>query len=147
MLFYNINRTMFYKYICWSVKCSIRIALYEAKMSFVVVILWQLDLQLPMESVVISSKVMSSNSIHGDVGSIQLYVIKFVSDFRRVCDFLLFLPPIKLTTVECGVKHHDPNPRQETREHVLAQCNRIIKVIIYILIMMYLHNLGMVIES
>jgi len=100
-----------------------------------------------MESVVISSKVVSSNSVHGDVGSIQLYVIKFVSDLRRVCDFLRFPPPIKLTTVECGVRHHDPNPRWEICEHVLAQCNRIIKVIICILIMMYLHILGMVIES
>jgi hypothetical protein len=48
----------------------------------------------------ITTKVMSSNPAHGEVYSIQHYVIKFVSDFRQVCGFLpvlRFLPPIKLT--------------------------------------------------
>ena len=41
-------------------------------------------------------------SCSGEVSSIQYYVIKFVSDFRRVCGFLLvfqFPPPMKLTTM------------------------------------------------
>ena len=33
-----------------------------------------------MQSVPIITKVMSSNTVHGEVYSIQLYVIKFVSD-------------------------------------------------------------------
>jgi hypothetical protein len=45
----------------------------------VVVIVWQLDLQLPVQSVPIITKVVSSNPIHGEVYSIH-YVIKFVSD-------------------------------------------------------------------
>jgi hypothetical protein len=41
---------------------------------------------------------MSSNSVHGEVYSIQHYVIKFVSDLKQVSGFLrvlLFPPPIK----------------------------------------------------
>jgi hypothetical protein len=37
-----------------------------------------------MESVHISTKAMSSNPTHGEVYSIQHYVIKFVSDLRQV---------------------------------------------------------------
>jgi hypothetical protein len=45
-------------------------------------------------------KVVSSNPVHGEVYSIQHYVIKFVSDLWQVCGFLWalqFPPPIKLT--------------------------------------------------
>ena len=48
------------------------------------VIVWYLDLQLPMQSVFITSNVMSSNSPHGEVYSMQRFVIKFVSDLRHV---------------------------------------------------------------
>ena len=37
----------------------------------VVVIVWQLDLQLPMQSVPITTKVVNSNPAHGEVYSIQ----------------------------------------------------------------------------
>ena len=46
------------------------------------------------------TKFVSSNPIHGEVYSIQHYVIKFVSDLRQVSGFLRVLrfpPPIKLT--------------------------------------------------
>ena len=59
------------------------------------------DLQLPVQSEPIATKVVSSNPIHGEVYSIQHNVIKFVSDLRQVGDFyrvLQFPPPIKLTT-------------------------------------------------
>ena len=46
----------------------------------VVVILWELDLQLPMQLVSITANVVSSNPAHGKVYSIQCYVIKFVRD-------------------------------------------------------------------
>ena len=39
-------------------------------------IVWQLDLQLPVQAVPISTKVVSSNPDHGEVCSIQHYVIK-----------------------------------------------------------------------
>ena len=66
----------------------------------VVVIVWQLDLQLPVQWVPITNEVVSSNPVHGEVHSIQNYVIKFVSDLRQVGGFrwvLWFPPPIKLT--------------------------------------------------
>ena len=47
----------------------------------------------------IITKVVSSNPVHGEVYSIQHYVIKFVSDLRQVGGFLQFPPPIKLTTM------------------------------------------------
>ena len=66
----------------------------------VVVIVWQLDLQLPVQSVYITTKVVSSNPVHREMYSKQHYVIKFVSDMRQVVGFLRILrfpPPIKLT--------------------------------------------------
>ena len=57
-------------------------------------------IQLPVQSMPITTKVVSSNLAHGEVYSIQHYVIKFVSDLRQVAGFLpvvRFPPPIKLT--------------------------------------------------
>ena len=45
-----------------------------------VVIVWQLDLLLPMQSVPITTNIVSSNPANGEVYLIQHYVIKFVSD-------------------------------------------------------------------
>ena len=53
--------------------------------------------QLPVQSVPITTKIVSSNPVHGEMYSIQYYVIKFVSDLREVGGFLRFPPPIKLT--------------------------------------------------
>ena len=64
-----------------------------------VLIVWQFDLQLPVESVPITTKVVLSSPVHGEVYSIQHYVIKFVSGLRQVGGFLRvlgFLRPIKL---------------------------------------------------
>jgi len=66
----------------------------------IVVIVWCLDLQLPMQSAPIPTTVVSSNPAHGEVYSIEHYVLKFVSDLRHVGRFLRVLrfpPPIKLT--------------------------------------------------
>jgi hypothetical protein len=63
----------------------------------VVMIIWWSELQLPMQSVPITTNVVSSNPVHGEVHSIQHYVIQFVSDLQQVSDFLrvpLFPPPI-----------------------------------------------------
>jgi hypothetical protein len=63
------------------------------------------DLQLPVQSVPFTTKVVSLNPVNGEVYSLQLYVIKFVSDLRWVGGFLRVLrfpPPLK---------HHTPKPR------------------------------------
>jgi hypothetical protein len=57
----------------------------------VVVIVLKLDLQLPVQSVPITTKVVSSNLVHDEVYSVQDYVIKLVSDLRQVSVFS-FLP-------------------------------------------------------
>ena len=64
--------------------------------AFVVVIVWWLDLQLHMQLLPITTKVVSLNPVQGEVYSIQHYVIKFVSDLWQVGGFLWFPPPIKL---------------------------------------------------
>jgi len=44
-------------------------------------------LQLSMQSVPITTRVVSLNPTHGEVYSIQHYMIKFVSDLRQVSGF------------------------------------------------------------
>jgi hypothetical protein len=82
------------------------------------VVVWYLNLQVAVQSVYIATKVVRSNPVHGEVYSIQNYVIKFVSDLRQVAGFppvLRFPPPVKLTPrynwniAEICVKHHKPN--------------------------------------
>jgi hypothetical protein len=41
-----------------------------------------------VQSVTITTKIVSSNSSHGDAYSLQLYMIKFVSDLRQFCGFI-----------------------------------------------------------
>ena len=56
--------------------------------------------QLPMQSVPITTNVVSLNQTYGEVHSMQHYVIKFVSDLWKAYGFLWVLqfpPPIKLT--------------------------------------------------
>jgi hypothetical protein len=77
--------------------------IYYIRGNVAAVIVWWLDLQLPVQSVQsvpISTKVASSSPVHGEVYSIPLCVTKFVSDLRQVNGFLWVLrfpPPIKLT--------------------------------------------------
>jgi hypothetical protein len=64
------------------------------------VVVWQFNLQLPMQSVHITTKVVGSNPAHGEVYWIQNYMIKFLSDLRQVIGFLRVLrfpPPIYKT--------------------------------------------------
>jgi hypothetical protein len=56
--------------------------------------------QRPVQSVFITTKVVSSNPADGEVFAIHHYMIKFVSDLPQVGGFLWVLwfpPPIKLT--------------------------------------------------
>ena len=67
-----------------------------------VVIVWWFDLQPPVQSVPSTTKVVSFNLAHGEVNSIQHYVIKLVSYLRQVGGFLQGTPvppPIKLTAM------------------------------------------------
>ena len=64
-------------------------------------IVWKLDLQLSLQSVPITTKVVSLNPAHSELYSIQHFVIKFVKEsqdsaFIRV---LRFHPPIKPTVM------------------------------------------------
>ena len=56
-----------------------------------VVIVCKLDLQLPVQSVPITTKVVSSNPAQVVVHSIQHYAIKFAGDLRQVGGFLRVL--------------------------------------------------------
>jgi len=47
------------------------------------------------------TNIVNYNPAHGEMYSIQQYVIKFISDLRQVDGFFQFPPPIKLT------RHHD----------------------------------------
>jgi hypothetical protein len=62
-----------------------------------------------MQSMHITTTVLSSLPAHDKEYSIQHYVIKFVSDLRYVGGFLwvlLFHPPIKLTATEMNRKYN-----------------------------------------
>jgi hypothetical protein len=50
-----------------------------------------LGLQRPVQSMLITSKVVSSNPAHSEVYSIQIYVIKFVTDLWQVGCYLQVL--------------------------------------------------------
>jgi hypothetical protein len=97
---------------------------YRLKLSFTQVKEHTIDfVELPVQSVHITTKFVSSNPIHVKVYSIQHYVIKFVSDLQQVGGFLRvsrFPQPIKLTAiVESGLKYHKPNLHVIT-ERILA---------------------------
>ena len=74
-----------------------------------------------MQSVPITTNVVSSNPAHGEVYSIQHYVIKFVNDLREIGGGFFSGTSVSSTNntdrnditewniVECGVKHHSPN--------------------------------------
>ena len=51
-------------------------------------IVWLLDLQLPVQSVPFTTNVVSSIPVHGEMYSLQHYMIKCVSDLRQVGGFL-----------------------------------------------------------
>jgi hypothetical protein len=68
-----------------------------------------MDLQLPVQSVpiTITTNVVSSNPVHGEVYSIQHYVMKFIGDLQQISGFLgvlRFPPPIKHVITEILLK-------------------------------------------
>ena len=75
-------------------------ACLKSYLVIVAMIIWQLDVQLPVQLVPITINVVSPNPADGEVYSKQHYVIKFVIDLRQVGGFLWvlwFSPSIKLT--------------------------------------------------
>ena len=69
--------------------------------------------QLPMQSVPIPTFIVSSNTTHGKVYSIQRYVIKFVCDLRQVSVFSTNKTDqswYSWNIVESAVKYHNLNP-------------------------------------
>ena len=59
------------------------------------------EIQLPVQSVPISTNVVSSNAAHGEVYSIKHYAIKFVSDLKQVSDFLRVLRFYSTNKTDC----------------------------------------------
>jgi hypothetical protein len=67
-----------------------------------------------VQSEPIMTKVVSLNPVHGEMYSIQHYLIKFVGDgdLRQICGFHRysgFLHQYNWNIVESGIKHHKPN--------------------------------------
>ena len=100
----------------------------------VVVMEWQLDLQIHVQSVHITTNVVSSNHAHGEVYSIQHYVIKFISDLRQVGGFSSGTPISStnktdfhditeiLLKVAFNTKHHQPSCTKQEKLVVLDMC-------------------------
>jgi hypothetical protein len=83
---------------------SINIIVYYNTISVCVILLLRMSSELvkKLQSVPITTKVVSSNPAHGEVYWMQHYVIKFFSDLRQVGGFLRVLrfpPPIKLNMI------------------------------------------------
>ena len=64
-----------------------------------VVIVWLFDLQLPMQSVPITTQVVSSNPTHDEVCLIQYYIIKIVSDLLQA--------DLRSITFKCNRLHYN----------------------------------------
>ena len=83
------------------------------------------DLQLPMQSVPITTKVVTSNPVHGEVYSIQHYVTgRWFSPGTAVSsiiktDITEMLLKVTLNTMSIHVNHprHDTMDTQNKREH------------------------------
>jgi hypothetical protein len=102
------------------------------------VIVWYLDLQLHMKSMHITTNVVSSNTAHGGVYSIQHYVKKFVSDLQQVTGFLPGTPvnPNTIRSRWCLIAYAVVNPttirsRSQRPLWVLCICNTVDVLFVY----------------
>jgi hypothetical protein len=66
---------------------TLKLFISQQAQAVMAVIVWYLDLNLPIQSVPVTINVVSLNPAHGKVYSIQHYVIKFVSDLQQVSGF------------------------------------------------------------
>ena len=70
-------------------------------------VVWYFDLQLHMQSVSITTKVVSSNPAHGEMYSILHYVIRFVTNKTDHNDITEILLKVALNTITLTlVKKH-----------------------------------------
>jgi gamma-glutamylcyclotransferase (GGCT)/AIG2-like uncharacterized protein YtfP len=60
-----------------------------------------------MRSVSITTNIVSSNTIHGEVYTIQHYVIKFVSDLRQVGSEILLKVALNTKILNPSLYYHD----------------------------------------
>jgi hypothetical protein len=81
-----------------------------------------MDLQLSMQSVPITTKVVSSNLAQGEVYSLQHYVIKFVSDLPQVGGFLCTYGFIFSGVLSIGSLSNTMLSLVFTLYHYLIQC-------------------------
>ena len=90
------------KILCCDTKIVTLADIYSPNCNAVGLPLWYLQTLLPVESMSITNKVVNSNPAHGEVYSIQHYVIKSSRDLLQVGGFLRVLrfpPPITLTAM------------------------------------------------
>ena len=92
-----------------------------------------MDLQLSVQSVPITTTVVRSNHVHGELCSIQHYVIKFVSDLWQVCSVLRFSPPIKMLITSCCM-HTVLVDQSHVKHKGIYMNNHMIYIYIYIYI-------------
>ena len=110
--------------------------------------------KLAVQSVPITTKVASSNPAHGEVYSIQHFVINFVSNLQLVAGFLLVLRasstnlnwPLwyQWNIVESGIKHHNHNSILLTYVILIWElaCTQPIRTLFQIITCCWLDNFG-----
>ena len=87
-------------------------------LAVVVMIIWQLDLQPPMQSVPITTEVVSLNPVHDEVYPIQHYVIKLAVTCNRSAVFSGYSGFLRKTDryditeilLKVSLKLHKPKP-------------------------------------
>ena len=106
-------------------------------------------LQLHVQSVLITTKVVSSKPAIGEVYTIQHYVIKFVSDLLQVSGFLwVFRFPLgtlvsstnktdhhditEILIVLSGIKHHNPNPNPLAVICLALRCEEVKHICVHV---------------
>jgi len=65
----------FLHFFCFSFEPKFNVLIKYFRKAVMIMIIWQLDFQLPVQSVHITTKVVSLNPVHGEVYTIQHYVI------------------------------------------------------------------------
>ena len=92
------------------------------------------DLQLPVQSVPITTKVVSSNPVHGEVYLIQHYVVKFVNDLSMIGRW--FSAP------GTPVSSTNKTDRHDITKILLKEALNTINQPMYVSILFCIHNFG-----
>jgi hypothetical protein len=107
----RVNAIVFFRNVSQNV-FVLDIWTYFSFEDFVVVIVWWLDLQLQVQSVHSTTKIVCSNPDHDEVYSIHHFVIKCGRSVVFSCVFHQqnWLPRYNWNIVKSCVKHHNLNP-------------------------------------